>query len=1022
MSTSWLRKGRALAAALTLLALLRAGSARALDAGVVTAPNGGGAATSRLADPRAAHVQALIAGSLDVAIVPQSLFDVALDDEPAIQIERVHLRTLLGALGGDRAKSATPAAARSARPPATAAPRTEIAALDPARWAERVALDSARLAFYELPPEQRRALLEAHAARHDALASQATAEERSAREAEEERQRLLEAADAARSEGERLAREEEARLIGVEQSIASSRQRFRSIREGFGPRRDIVLGWQRRVRDVKSGPLEEADATYDALRRALRASRDELDVALGELDSSSTDVPVVGPDRLGELPPEIARDAVNAKRREAEAQMREALVEERSLRQDRATLLLDEIAALNAERLGLLAHLSLPKRAAITGFTTAGLDQARSEARHLSLILRYHRRIVSDWLGELREGKGQRGLGPWPIATLVVPWLLAAALFVWWRRRSPALLALLEERMVEADRRDRRTSPSPLRKLSRFLRGVHRPVEWLLFFAVTVWLLPSGARELLEVQLLMVIVGWLIMGALVVHFINAVATTANTSGANAGDDVGALRLRSLRLVGWVIIVFVLVRLISAPLVGKGAIYHLAATVSWYAALPVFLILVRWWREVVFTRVDRARRKSKLQAWVLENRSGWKSFFAAMIAAVQLFLQGSFRAVRNWVGSFYLARRAHAYLFKRELDRLTSDKPSAAAVPLNPDAFGALAPDRMHGGWVACPADAHLATVRRRIVAGGGGVVALIGGRGSGKSSLLRELEARVAGATRLTLAADTSVESLAAAFAAAPTSHPLDASPPQPPALVLVDDVYGIIKPVIGGLAGFDTALAFARANSLKTVWVFAIDGAVWPLLRRARDARPLFDDILSLAPWTDEQIGGLLLQRSAESSVVPLFDELVEALPPTADELDWQDALNAKRAGYFRMVWDYARGNPGISLEVWRSSLFEASDGKVRVRSLSTPEASELDALPDSSLFILRAILQIGPATVADVAQATRLSEEQILSAYSFGHAHGYLVDSGGRILVSWRWLRAVVHLLERRHLLVAS
>lgn len=138
------------------------------------------------------------------------------------------------------------------------------------------------------------------------------------------------------------------------------------------------------------------------LRRTLRKSRDELSVALDQLNSSATEVPSLGADELAEVPSEFVTDDVR-KRRAAVAQaIALASAEERALREVRAQSLLDEVRALNRVRLGLLPALSAAKRDAITGFTVAGFEQARSEARHLFLILRYHRHIVLGWIESLR--------------------------------------------------------------------------------------------------------------------------------------------------------------------------------------------------------------------------------------------------------------------------------------------------------------------------------------------------------------------------------------------------------------------------------------------------------------------------------------------------------------------------------------------------------------------------------------------------------------------------------------------
>jgi len=181
-----------------------------------------------------------------------------------------------------------------------------------------------------------------------------------------------------------------------------------------------------------------------------------------------------------------------------------------------------------------------------------------------------------------------------------------------------------------------------------------------------------------------------------------------------------------------------------------------------------------------------------------------------------------------------------------------------------------------------------------------------------------------------------------------------------------------------------------------------------------------LFDEVVTLRPWTDEQIGVLLTQRTADAEMVATFEDLLEKLPATADEIDKQEALTARRVAYFRMVWDYTGGNPAMALEAWRASLSEDATGIARVRPLVVPEASELEVLPDSALFILRAIMQMDPATVPDIAKATRVAEAQVLNAVKFGLSHGYLAAVGKGVRVEWAWLRSVVLLLERRHLLV--
>lgn len=1001
---------RAVAAAAILLL---AGPAASQDAGAPVASTTSDAASPAVSsDPRTAQVRALLAGNLDVAVAPQALFDVALDDEAALQIEAVRVRAFLRA-ADEAARPAEPAARSRGRRSTVEAPdagslRSELAALDPALLRERVELDRARLEFYELSAARRAELLQAHTARQQAAQPRETDEERRAREAEAERARALEAARAARSEAERVVAEELARLIALETRIRGIRDEFQRTRDAIAVRRDTVLGWQRRARDAKSSGSSDADATYDALRRTLRAARDDLSAALDALNDDASVVPSLGSDPLVDVPPDIPSEAARERRATVERAIAEARRDERALRDERASALLEEINTLNRERLGLLPALSAAKRDAITGFTSAGWDQARSEARHLSLILRYHQHAALAWVQTVRTG-GSGGVSAWRTTAVLLPLLLVVGVFFWGRRKTQALLRWGDSRLAADDRAERRSTPSLGRRVVRLLLKIHRPLEWILFFLALSWLLPAGARSLLEVQLLSSMVTWTLAGSLVVNVVNAVAAgSAGSLLPLEESEPGKLRLRSLRLVGRTVIVFALILVLSTRLVGEGTIYSWVFSTCWFAAIPVFLLLVKWWRSTVFERLERLRKKTALQKWILANRSGWKSFGAAMVGAVQLFATGAIKLGRSWLSGFELARRIHAYLFKREIERIGEGRAHDELAPLAGEAFEKLDPERPFGRWLQCPADAVRDAVSLRAQERRGALVVVVAPRGMGKSSLLRAIAERTAGGKVLGCRAETTVADLGAAVDSAPS-------------IILLDDAHTLIEPRIGGLAKFDEAVAFARAHSEKTAWVFSIDASVWPLLKRARDARPLFDETYVLAPWNEAQLGALLSDRDEAAGIAPQYDGLLDRLPPGADEIDRQDALQAKRTGYERMLWDHVGGNPGLALEAWRVSLGQDDTGLVRVRPLQVPDITKLERLPDSSLFVLRAVLQLAPTSVESVAQATRLRPEEVLQDLRFGKAQGFYEDRSGSVRIAWPWLRAVSRLLERRQLLVS-
>jgi hypothetical protein len=273
--------------------LLSTPLAHAVDA---SAPLAEASAIAQPPDPRTEQVRALLAGKLEPSVSPQSLFDVSLHDKQGIRIEAARVRAVLRA--EEERKAAVPAETSGARstlvtsggPEATARDEVsqELEMVDPVLWANRLNLDRARLDFYELDADQRQALLSAHAARREAASPAETESERRAREVAEERARALEAGRLARSEAERVLSNELIRLNELEMQVHAIRQDFQLARDEIALRRDAVLGWQRRVRDARSGEAGDADAIYDALRRTLRASRDDLAEALDALSSDTS--------------------------------------------------------------------------------------------------------------------------------------------------------------------------------------------------------------------------------------------------------------------------------------------------------------------------------------------------------------------------------------------------------------------------------------------------------------------------------------------------------------------------------------------------------------------------------------------------------------------------------------------------------------------------------------------------------------------------------------------------------------
>ncbi|NJM91382.1 MAG: hypothetical protein HC861_00720 [Rhodospirillaceae bacterium] len=176
------------------------------------------------------------------------------------------------------------------------------------------------------------------------------------------------------------------------------------------------------------------------------------------------------------------------------------------------------------------------------------------------------------------------------------------------------------------------------------------------------------------------------------------------------------------------------------------------------------------------------------------------------------------------------------------------------------------------------------------------------------------------------------------------------------------------------------------------------------------------------LEDWPEEDIATLLKNRSRQAGIEPAFDRLVPELHALADELDRRDALARAATSYYRLIWDYAAGNPGVALHTWRTSLGVAADGVVYVTPFRVPEAATFDKLPDSAVFVLRAVMQLERADARDVARATLVPLADVESSLRYGLQSGYLERASERYAVAWHWYRPITRFLQRRHLLAAD
>ncbi len=1011
---------------------------------------------------RAKRIRNLLREQLDLSVEPRDLFDIDLGNERAIAVEVERLRKLLGAMAAPvpsatatttatgsvpvpppSLPSATATATATASASALPSPAPSASAPIPADeqlLAARIELDRARLRFFELSPERRQALLDAHQKRQDEGREADNAEALSAAEkakqaAEDEKQRALEEAKATKNEAVRRAAEERARLFGIDSTFSSFRGELAKRKQVLKEEEEQVLAWLRPADELLSKsyserpPAEVYDRDYDELVAHLRDMRESLSGALDEL-RVEPDLPSVGDDQLANLTIEVARAKIDELRERLPGERESLLAEARDLRWRRARARLRAMNQLDERRRDLLPFLSGEKSSELAGFNATAVKQARTELGQVGLLLRYHfhetRRFVSD-VGRTEEA------GDSLLVALITAfkWLLPIGLFVWWRRRAEETLARWRESAEEAATKNRIAGKmTAIERILAFIQRVRRPLEWLLLVRGVFYFLPKGAHELLEVQLLATALTWAFAGWLAVLSMDALLSAEVGGQRRTVLETAELRLRTLRFLGRVVVAFGLVLALTNQLVGHGTIYGWAVKILWFSVVPVAAVVVRWWREVIFRTVEAQRPKGPFLRWVSGSQQGVGGFIAAAAGGTYLLTKGGISFARQYLGNLDLVKRGLAYWFRREVARQAERKgPQSEGEPLSSAIYQALAPESEPPELVQSVADEEVDAIVANVERPEGGVFAVVGERGSGKTTLLRRIHERSPesfvvkcppeGISGFRLA-------IREAMGLAPdaTSEELRQACDKSQRSILIDDAHHLIRPVVDGLDEIDKLLELSRHSSGRVTWVYAFDHVIWQFLRRAREVRPLFDDIVKLQPWTEEGIVRLLESRSEAAELAPDFGALVSDLPEDADSFQTQEALAVAERRYYRLLWDYSLGNPAVSLHFWRASLRRESRDEGGdhhfVRLFEPPPTNDLERLPDSTVFVLRAVVQLDLASVDDIVEATLLGRGQVEDALRYVAARRYVERHGDRYRLRWTWFRAITRFLARRHLMM--
>jgi hypothetical protein len=494
------------------------------------------------------------------------------------------------------------------------------------------------------------------------------------------------------------------------------------------------------------------------------------------------------------------------------------------------------------------------------------------------------------------------------------------------------------------------------------------------------------------------------------------------------SDTAELRFRSLRLLGITVTIVGLILSATAEIVGRGATYAWTWKLCWLLILPIAVWLVARWRKAIFARIEASPRKHVVLTWILARREGSSAFVAATLGGVLLLADGVRAFAVRQASQLDATRKVLAYLFRREVAKQAEARSHRRRLRDLVDAAkcGPFHPEGPAEPIIEAVARAALDETVELTRSATTTLTAVVGERGIGKTTFVARLVARLTEKTCVVRcppegfnallrvladkfeATEATEDAVAAAINAATA------------ATICVDDAQLMIEPTIGGLEDIDRFTGFALRVGGDVSWVVAVDDAAWQYLVRARGDRVFFDQVIELRRWSEEHIAELVRKRTAAAGMQPSFEELV--FTAQVDDAGAADERERSELGYYRILWDHSRGNPGVALHAWRHSLFAVQgSNEPRVQLFEEPAAKEIEKLPLTLLFVLRGIIQLDVANEAELASCTQLPLADVADAIRFASSHGYVERVGRRVRVTWGWYRTITAVLIRQYLLAS-
>lgn len=579
---------------------------------------------------------------------------------------------------------------------------------------------------------------------------------------------------------------------------------------------------------------------------------------------------------------------------------------------------------------------------------------------------------------------------------VALPFLVYQAL-----RRAVAKLESLRYRML----REQLNLPEARQRAARLatiaIQRVNAYLPWAVMLAA-IWLAESLVADTVfaDVAAVLPYIAYYIWYRI---FVTAVASGLGIiaySGAMQSLTTRRKRVqRMAQRVGAFFFIALALRHATQDVVGEALVYQLVVAAMIYLGLVICAVAARHWRAEIAAAARRA-----LPAWAATRIerycAGRLSWFVCLPALILVVAGLTVRQIHEWASQTDALKRVTAELFRRRVESATQDKGGSKA--------SAAPPPDDYLAWfdLGAPADATLivepstgittdvleAVETWKRTVGGEHSLALVGDKGSGKSSLLRVIEhvGKDCSVVKITVPPKLVTREAVLAFFSeqlgldlsrgAETLVASDAMREQ--TLILVDEAHNLFFAAIGGFAGYRAFMELVNAGTANLFWCAAFNRRAWDYLLGVFGSNQYFRNALPVPPMSDADIQKLILTRHRRTGYAVSYDAIIRATQ-SPEEYGGMAQIETQ---FFRLLWGQSKGNPRAAIVLWRSALHAAGGKHLKVGIPRYKPIKGLEKVGDDALFVYAAILRHENLTAEEVIATTDLAPGVVHDALRVG------------------------------------